>query len=158
MQMCNIYVYRLDIRNYSTQTRSRSVQHAVVLNSRQKQSLIKCQRASTVCLRISSVCPTISAISFCTFEYACNYWFFFKFSATIAARAIELTFVSNVSERDVRMTGACVPVKILPFLTGTICTIALYTRFPAWMSGNRRISASPTILRSSAPFSAAAYL
>ena len=35
----------------------------------------------------------------------------------IAARAIELTFVSNVSERDVRITGAFVPVKIQPFLT-----------------------------------------
>ena len=45
------------------------------------------------------------------------YLFFFKFSATIAARAMEFTFVSNVSERDVRITGAFVPVKIQPFLT-----------------------------------------
>jgi len=37
---------------YSTQTRSRSVQHAVVLNSRQTSlPFIKYQRASTVCLR-----------------------------------------------------------------------------------------------------------
>ena len=40
----------------SMQTRSRSVQHVAVLNSR--FALIKCRRASTVCLRIIN--PNIS--------------------------------------------------------------------------------------------------
>ena len=36
---------------------------------------------------------------------------YLRFSATIAASAIELTFTSNSSERDVKITGAFVPVK-----------------------------------------------
>ena len=39
---------------------------------------------------------------------------YLRFSATIAASAIELTFTSNSSERDVKITGAFVPVKIFP--------------------------------------------
>ena len=64
--------------------------------------------------------------------------------------------VSKVSEREVKMTGTFVPVKIQPFFTFTICTIALYTRLPAWISGKRRISASPWIFLSVAPLCFAA--
>ena len=64
--------------------------------------------------------------------------------------------VSKVSERLVRTTGTLVPVRMHPFFTFTICTIALYTRLPAWISGNSNTSASPWILRSVAPLCLAA--
>ena len=45
---------------------------------------------------------------------------YFIASATIAANAIEFTLTSNSSERDVKITGAFVPVKMLPFLTSAV--------------------------------------
>ena len=47
-------------------------------------------------------------------------YYLFIVSATTAANAIEFTFVSKVSERDVKITGAFVPVKIHPFLTSAV--------------------------------------
>ena len=46
-------------------------------------------------------------------------------SATTAARAIEFTFVSNVSERLVKIHGTLVPVRIQPLTTPSTRTIAL---------------------------------
>ena len=48
--------------------------------------------------------------------------YLFIASATIAAKAIEFTFTSNSSERDVKITGALVPVKMLPFLHSAVWT------------------------------------
>ena len=54
------------------------------------------------------------------------YAFCFSPSATTAARAMEFTLVSKVSERLVRMAGTLVPVRMQPFFTpGTVCTRAL---------------------------------
>jgi hypothetical protein len=44
-------------------------------------------------------------------------YYLFIASATTAPTAIEFTFVSKSSERDVKITGALVPVKMLPFTT-----------------------------------------
>lgn len=44
------------------------------------------------------------------------YLFALSDSATTAASAIELSLTSNVSDLDVRITGASVPVMIHPFL------------------------------------------
>jgi hypothetical protein len=41
-------------------------------------------------------------------------------SATTAASAIEFILTSNVSDLDVRITGAFVPVRIQPFLLSVV--------------------------------------
>ena len=64
--------------------------------------------------------------------------------------------VQGVSERLVRMTGTLVPVRMHPFFTFTICTMALYTRLPAWISGKSSTSASPWIFLWVAPLCFAA--
>jgi hypothetical protein len=46
--------------------------------------------------------------------------YLFIASATTAAKAIEFTFTSKESERDVKITGAFVPVRILPFFTSQV--------------------------------------
>lgn len=53
------------------------------------------------------------------------YFSFFMDSATTAASAMECSFASKLSERDVRMTGAAVPVRMFPFLTSQRCVSTL---------------------------------
>ena len=50
---------------------------------------------------------------------------YLRFSATIAASAIELTFTSNSSERDVKITGAFVPVKIFPLTHSAVWKLCM---------------------------------